>query len=233
MSIIINNAILTENHCYKTKKIIIPKGIMVHSTATPGASVNTFIKLWNKSNITTCVHAFIDDTGIYQTLPWNFRAGHCGSGINGSGNNSYISFEICEPSGFKYIGGATMVNYDIEKNKNYFNNVYQKAVELCVYLCEKYNLTTENIICHSEGHSMGIASNHADVMHWFPKHNKNMDIFREDVRILLDNKKEKVSNWAKESWDKAVSKKILDGTNPQNPVTREQLAVILDRLGLI
>lgn len=39
--------------------------------------------------------------------------------------------------------------------------------------------------------------------------------------------------WAKASWDKAVSKGILDGTNPQGAVTREMLAVVLDRLGLI
>ena len=39
--------------------------------------------------------------------------------------------------------------------------------------------------------------------------------------------------WAQESWDKAVSKGILDGTNPQGAVTREMLAVILDRIGLI
>lgn len=38
--------------------------------------------------------------------------------------------------------------------------------------------------------------------------------------------------WAKSSWDKAVAKGILDGTNPQGAVAREMLAVVLDRLGL-
>lgn len=32
---------------------------------------------------------------------------------------------------------------------------------------------------------MGIASNHADVMHWFPKHGKSMDTFRVDVKSGL------------------------------------------------
>lgn len=47
----------------------------------------------------------------------------------------------------------------------------------------------------------------------------------------------KPRSWAKESWEKAQKKKgkdgvpILDGTNPQGAVTREQLAVVLDRLG--
>ena len=37
------------------------------------------------------------------------------------------------------------------------------------------------LICHSEGYSRGVASNHGDVMHWFPKFGKNMDSFRADV----------------------------------------------------
>ena len=37
--------------------------------------------------------------------------------------------------------------------------------DLCVYLCRLYNLTEKDIICHGEGYKLGIASNHADVMH--------------------------------------------------------------------
>ena len=310
MSITINSSILTQNNCYKANNTITPKGIMVHSTATPGATANTIIKIWNKHGVSACVHAFIDDTGIYQTLPWNWRGWHAASGKKGSANNTHISFEICEPGGFKYSSGATMVGYDVKKNEEYFNNVYQKAVELCAYLCKKYNLTEKDIICHSEGCAKGIASNHADVMHWFPKHNKNMDIFRNDVKTLLNggiivepDKKEPTDNgydiykvtasilnvrngagtsyavayqlskedyvevvsidnnwaklkdgkyvsadwitlykkttanepnvWAKESWEKAVKKGILDGTNPRSPVTREQLSAVLFRLGLV
>ena len=58
-------------------------------------------------------------------------------------------------------------------------------MELCVYLCGLYGLTEENIICHSEGHGLGIASNHGDVMHWFPRHGKSMDSFRAAVRERL------------------------------------------------
>ena len=47
------------------------------------------------------------------------------------------------------------------------------------------------------------------------------------------NENDKPSAWAEESWKKAVEKKILDGESPQSPLTREQLAVVLDRLGLL
>lgn len=39
--------------------------------------------------------------------------------------------------------------------------------------------------------------------------------------------------WAKEAWEKAVALGIFDGTNPQGNLTREQAAVVLDRLGLL
>jgi hypothetical protein len=33
---------------------------------------------------------------------------------------------------------------------------------------------------------MGIASNHADVMHWFPRHGTDMDCFREEVEKAVE-----------------------------------------------
>ena len=54
--------------------------------------------------------------------------------------------------------------------------------------CKEYNLdplADGVVICHSEGYKRGIASNHGDVMHWFPKHGKNMNTFRADVKAQL------------------------------------------------
>lgn len=179
------------------------------------------------------VHAFIGklkdgSIATYQTLPWTYKGWHSGSGKTGKSANSlgYIGFEICED-------GLT--------DSVYFNKVYKEAVELTAYLCKQFNLDPMKdgvVICHSEGCQRGIASNHGDVMHWFPKHNKSMDTFRLDVKAELEKQNKPVINntpspYAKESWEKATNKKILDGTNPHNPVSREQLAVVLDRLGLL
>lgn len=181
--------IFTNNRCYKAGRTIKPKGIMVHSTGANNPNLkryvgpddgmlgkNVFGNHWNKSNasLKACVHAFIGklkdgSIATYQVLPWNHRGWHCA----GSGNDTHISFEICE---------------DGLKDKTYFDKVYKEAVELCVYLCKMYGLTEKNIICHSEGAKKGIASNHSDVMHWFPKHGKSMDTFRADVKALLDGK---------------------------------------------
>jgi N-acetylmuramoyl-L-alanine amidase len=179
--------ILTENACFKAGKTITPKGIMVHSTGANNPNLKRYVgpddgllgknqynNHWNQDKPggrQVCVHAFIGkladgSIATYQTLPWNHRGWHAG----GSANNTHIGFEICED-------GLT--------DASYFSAVYKEAVELCVYLCKQYGLTERNIICHSEGYKLVIASNHGDVMHWFPKHGKSMDTFRADVKSGL------------------------------------------------
>ena len=187
----LHKLLLTNNDCYKAGKTMTPKGIMVHSTGANNPNlkryvgpddgllgVNQYGNHWNQHmDRQVCVHAFIGklkdgSIATYQTLPWNMVGWHSGSGSKGNANYlGYIGFEICED-------GLTDVAY--------FNKVYAEAVELCVYLCKQYNLTEKDIICHSEGHTLGIASNHGDVMHWFPKHGKSMDTYRTDVKKLLD-----------------------------------------------
>lgn len=182
-------SILTLNDCYKAGRTITPKGIMVHSTGANNPwlkryvpddgrlGYNQYNNHWNMSGVGACVHGFIgkmaDGTvATYQTLPWNWRGWHAASGNKGSANNTHISFEICED-------GLT--------DATYFRAVFNEAAELCAYLCKMYNLNPlTDIICHSEGHTMGIASNHGDVMHWFPKHGENMDTFRHKVYELVN-----------------------------------------------
>lgn len=173
-----------NNECYKSGKTIAPKGIMVHSLGVAQPDVNVFLRTWNTPSLTPakCVHAFVSTEGVYQTLPWNMRGWHAG----GAANNTHIGFEICEPAGHTYDGG-TMIGYDAEKNAEYFKSVWNNAVELCAMLCKQYNLDPlKDIICHSEGYKMGIATNHADVMHWFPKHGESMDSFRQAVKERLE-----------------------------------------------
>ncbi len=57
---------------------------------------------------------------------------------------------------------------------------------------------------------------------------------RQAVKSLsLASEEQEVSSWAQKSWEKAVAKKAVDGTNPKGAVTREMLAVVLDNLGLL
>lgn len=179
---------MTKNDCYNTNSKIEITGIMVHSTSVPGVMAHEWFNFWNKSykygemDREVCVHAFIDDKYIYQYLPWDHRGWHAG----GSANDHYIGFEICEPEGITYsYNHGTMVKYDLIKNQEYFDKIWNNSVYLCAYLCTKYNLTEKNIICHDEGAKLGIASNHPDITHWWPLHGKDMNMFRKDVKKQL------------------------------------------------
>lgn len=193
--------LLTENDCYKTGQTIRPKGVMVHSTGANNPTLRRYVQPaaddpdcaallaqlganrngnhWNRPGLDVCVHGFVGrladgSVAAVQTLPWTTRGWHAGNGsTRPSANNTHISFEICED-------GLT--------DRAYFEQVYRTAVELTAHLCRLYQLdplAPETVICHAEGHALGMASNHGDVLHWFPKFGKSMDDFRADVAAEL------------------------------------------------
>ena len=88
---------LTRNPCYTAGRKITVKGLMLHSVGCPQPRASVFISSWNRADFTSaCVHGFIDgnDGTVYQTLPWDHRGWHCGSGSKGSGNDSMIGVEM-------------------------------------------------------------------------------------------------------------------------------------------
>lgn len=247
---------LTKNDCYRAGNTIRPKGVMVHSTGANNPKVcryvpgddelgrNTGGNHWNQPG-KFCVHAFIgkfadSKVGTVQTLPWNRLAWHCGSGKKGSANGTHISFEICED-------GLT--------DPAYFQAVYQEAVELTAMLCREYGLdplADGVVLCHAEGHKRGVASNHGDVLHWWPKFGKTMDNFRADVARTMKGEDEMsyeqfkaymeqyrkelaaqpVPDWAVRTgeWDQAEKAGIIaDKSRPQDLITRAEAAAMVIR----
>lgn len=246
--------ILKNNDCYKAGKTITPRGVMIHSTGANNPHLSRYVpgndeigrntggNHLDMSGTTACVHAFIGEladgsVGVVQTLPFNYRGWHCGKGGKGSANDTHISFEICE---------------DDLQNASYFAAVYQAAVELTADLCKQYGLDPQAdgvVICHSEGHARGIASNHGDVMHWFPIHGKSMDTFRAEVARVMEGEEEMTQEqfdamlenylarkaqeqadqtWEKTTLEKAMAAGISDGQRPRAGATRvETMAMIL------
>lgn len=183
-------AYAVKNDCYKANKPLIPKGIVVHSTGANNPFLKRYVDAPNEvgSNVygnhwnnpkpdgrNVCVHAFIgkDINGkvrIAQILPYNIAPWGCGKGRKGSYNNSHIQFEICE---------------DCLTDEAYFNEVFAVAVSYCAWLCQKFNLSVESIVSHSEAHKLGFASNHGDCDHWLRKFGKSMNDFRTEVKKEL------------------------------------------------
>lgn len=187
-SIGISRCWMTENDCYKAARTIKPAGIVVHSTGAVNPTLRRYVQPddgiigandynnhWNQGGISKCVHAFIGkdkngDVRTYQTLPWTMRCWGCGTGSNGSYNNSHIQFEICE---------------DALTDEKYFNEAFEQAASLCAYLCVAYDIPVWEIVSHREANRKGYASNHADCDHWLAKFGKDMEWFRNLVSAKI------------------------------------------------
>ena len=204
----------TENLCFKRGQKMTPKRIVVHSTGCNNPNLkrycdcpsefgtNKYGNHWNTPDTAVCVHAFIGkdkngDIKIAHILPYNFCCWGIGSGSKGSYNYNpaYIQFEICE---------------DDLTDKEYFNKAFDAAVDYCVYLCKKFNLSINNIVSHHEAHLKGYGSNHGDCDHWLKKFGKDMNWFRERVKagLAAESKPTKTTpNTAKSVKVKIVNKK--------------------------
>lgn len=246
---------LTNNACFNNGNFIV-KGVMVHSTGCNNPNVKRYVPGNERMGYNTngnhwdqyapggrkvCVHGFLGkfangSIGFVQTLPWNKIAYHCG----GDANYSHISFEICE---------------DDLSDENYCMKTYILAVEIVSMLCKKYNLNPNKkgvIVCHSEGYKLGIASNHGDIMHWWPKFGLNMDQFRKDVinkmkeevemteedirkivrdeynKIMLEIENENADSWALPYIKEGIALGLtssLDGKTmerPKSAITRQE-----------
>ena len=208
---------MKQSTWYKSAGTTTIKGVLWHSTGANNPNLKRYIqpddnatdkqywlnKLgvnsakndWNHSYQNSGVHAFIGKLAdgsvtTVQVGPWNKLAWGCGSGKNGTCNNGWVQFEICEDS----LG-----------DRVYFNNVYKEACELTAYLCKIYNLDPNGtvkyngidvpvILCHQDSYKLGLGSNHSDVLHWFSKYGRTMNDVRKDVKALLDEDREQTIN---------------------------------------
>lgn len=199
---------MTESTCYKGTRKFTPKGVLWHSTGANNPWLKRYVQPddnaanrsellnllgknqyrndWNhierEAGLNFWIGKLADGTvAAVQTMPWDYRPWGCGSGNNGSCNNTHIQFEICE---------------DGLNDKSYWEAVYKEACEMTAYLCKMFGIdpkgtttcngvTVPTIIDHTGSHALGLGSNHGDVQHWSRKYGKTMENVRNDVAALL------------------------------------------------
>ena len=199
---------MTQSTCYKGTRKFMPKGVLWHSTGANNPWLKRYVQPdddaanraewlarlgknqyandWNhidrQAGLNFWIGKLADGTvAAVQTMPWDYRPWGCGSGNNGSCNNTHIQFEICE---------------DALNDASYFNTCYQEACEMTAYLCKmfgidpkgtvSYNgLQVPTIIDHTGSHALGLGSNHGDIQHWSRRYGKTMENVRNDVAAIL------------------------------------------------
>jgi peptidoglycan hydrolase-like protein with peptidoglycan-binding domain len=199
---------MTQSTCYKGTRKFTPKGVLWHSTGANNPWLKRYVQPddnaanrsellnllgknqygndWNhierEAGLNFWIGKLADGTvAAVQTMPWDYRPWGCGSGNNGSCNNTHIQFEICE---------------DSLNDKSYWEAVYKEACEMTAYLCKMFGIdpkgttvcngvTVPTIIDHTGSHALGLGSNHGDVQHWSRKYGKTMENVRNDVAAIL------------------------------------------------
>ena len=220
----------TANRSYQRGVYFTPKGIVLHSIGVGQPSADrmaTAYNVYQPNGQTVCVHAFLEPEKVVQIAPWTKTLGHVG----GDANYTHIGVEMCEPSQIKYTGGATFTCSDYKAAQEYAIGCYDTAVELFATLCKDYGINPESgIISHSEAYQQGIGSNHGDPEHlWRGLHLPyDMDSFRKAVKDKM-NEKEGKPMTSNEEFERAKELGITDGSNPDQPATRKQTAVMIYR----
>ena len=243
-SVNIIEAFAEKNRCYQIGAPLYPQGVMLHSVGCAQPSAAVFARSFNQyqpGGASVCVHAFVQADGtVYQTMPWETIAWHCG----GSANNTHIGVEMTEPPvGIPYAEAAEQIT-----------GTYHTAVELFAQLCEMYGLNPLKdgvIIGHAEGHRRGVASNHADPEYLWDAYGMGftMDSFRYDVAVAMaaknapetgdDGKDDddmatryntvaELPAWAQEETQKLIDRGALQGDEHGNlDVTMDMLRTMI------
>ena len=167
-------------------KYVVGRAVMIHSIGVPITSAEQQASIFADANYWEAgVHAFIDsETGVVlHTLPWTQVAWHCGYE---EGNGSYIGVEMCETDAGEYDEKYRFQVEDPERAKEHCRTAYYSAVKLFAELCIRFNLDPLEegvVISHSEGHQMGIATNHGDPVNYWEDVGSGytMDGFRQDI----------------------------------------------------
>lgn len=227
----------TNSTCYKQTRKMIPVGILWHSTGANNPWLSRYVQPtdgsanydkdiakigkntngndWNHIDVSAGLNAWIgkfaDGTvGTVQTMPWDYRPWGCASGSNGSCNNGWIQFEICE---------------DNLQDKEYAEKVYSEAVALTAYLCKEYKIKPDGFVringvdvptitCHNDAAKLGFASDHADINHWFPKIlGRSMAEVRRDVGMAM-GEIESAKPTTSSTKSKKITEKTAKSSNP-------------------
>lgn len=188
-----------------------PTSITIHSTANPNSTAkNERGWLTNPSNKRSASwHYVVDEKDYIEAIPSNEVAYHSGTT---EGNRTSISIEMCE-SGNR-------------------ERVVQRTIELVRYLMDKHNIRViKRHYDWSKKNCPQILNDDGKWSNWFdflgaifnpPVVKKESAKVERDINV--------VSEWAKKDWEEARANGYFDGTRPGAPITREEAAIVINRL---
>ena len=154
--------LLTRNRSYE---LLVPIGIVIHETATPGATAQNEFLYFNGGDRGSSAHGFVDWNGYIQTIPYDEVAWHAGY----TANHKYIGIEMCHAN-----------------NEDDFKKVWDNTVDVFVNLMKRYGFNSNDIFTHDYISRKWGETNHTDPTGYFKKFGKTFENFINDVNFHLN-----------------------------------------------
>ncbi|WP_340033084.1 N-acetylmuramoyl-L-alanine amidase [Bacillus sp. FSL K6-0138] len=172
---VVKNYVKVNQYTRPGLKLSGVKGIVMHYTATPGASALNERNYFNGTCIAAeryaSAHYFVDRKEAQLIIPENEVAYHAHDG-----NRCYVSF--LKPNANTTAIGVEMC---VEKNGKIHSETVQNAAELVADLCKRYSLSTDRIVRHYD------VTNKNCPAPWVSD-SSQLTAFRKKVDSLLGNK---------------------------------------------
>ena len=180
--------------------------IVIHYTAGVGDTARNNGIFFQGANRQASAHFFVDENTVVCSVREGDTAWHAG---NWDMNCRSVGIEMCskkDAEGNYYIPKATV----------------DRTVELTRELMDRYGIGVEGVLRHYD-----VNGKHCPEP--FVRNGALWEDFKR--RIAEEPAQEQPAAWAADAWRAAKACGVLDGTRPFDPVTRQELAVILQRMG--
>ena len=208
---IVPNLVPASKYSIKCPYSMTPEFIVVHNTANDASARNEVAYMIRNSNKVS-FHYAVDDKEIVQGIPENRNAWHAGDGTNGQGNRKGLSIEIC----FSKSGGKR------------FEEAEKLAAKFIAFKLKEKGWGIDKIKKHQDFNGKYCPHRTLDIgwQRFLGIVKSELDKLKGGATVAGSNTP---SSWAKEAWEWGKKQGITDGTNPQGPVTREQVVTMLYR----
>lgn len=218
------------------------KYIVMHYTANDGDTDEGNAHYFQGAGRRASAHYFVDEDSFTQSVRDNDAAWHCGGALESSHhplrgicmNRNSLGVEMCSDKvNGKYVITAQTVD---------------RTVELVRWLMKKYGIDVDHVVRHYDVTGKACPESWVrDESQWTkfkarlvaPEVKKEVKkvTYNEFCAYMARYEKEleakTASAWAEKAWKALTDAGVTDGTQPQAALTREQFAVICQRMGLI
>lgn len=119
--------------------------IVIHYTANDGDTARNNLNYYHENVVKASAHFFVDDKEVCCSVPWYFRAWHCGGKKYPYGQGGSM-FGLCTNANSI---GIELCSRKTEKGIYYFtDSVLERAAEFTAQQMKNYGLSIDRVIRH-------------------------------------------------------------------------------------